>query len=133
MHRRKRRILGINNLFNEGDIMEQKQKGRVAGSKNKTWCGVPISLYRRKKAELSKEDFRQWWFKKTGRSLRIRDDKPLPGTTTQLNDLLARAEKQMGNLRAACDAYKEMLDAAKQKIEKLENRSWIQRLFNSKV
>ena len=133
MHRRKRKILGIGNLFNEGNIMEQKQKGRVAGTKNKTWCGVPISLYRRKKQELSKEDFRQWWFKKTGRSLCIREDKPLPATTTQLDDMLARVDRQMGQLRADRDQYKAMFAAAAQKIEQLENRSWIQRLFNSKV
>lgn len=100
---------------------------------NKTWCGVSLNLYRRKKRELSKEEFREWWFKKTGRSLRIMNDKPLPSTTKQLEDLIARTERQMNNMRAACDAYKDMLIEAKTKIEKLENRSWIQRLLNSKV
>lgn len=113
--------------------METVKKKTRAGSPNKTWCGVSIALYRRKKKELSHEEFRQWWFNKTGRSLCLRDDKLLPANKTQLNDLLERTEKQMRNLRAACDSYKEQLIAANTKIQKLENRSWIQRLFNSKV
>ena len=109
------------------------KKSSRAGTKNKTWCGVPIELYRRRKAELSKEDFRQWWFKKTGRSLCIREDKPVPATTTQLNNLLDRVEMQMTQIKNERDFYMEEFAAAKAKIEQLENRSWIQRLFNSKV
>ena len=109
------------------------KKPNRAGTKNKTWCGVPMDLYRRRKAELTDEQFRAWWFKKTGRSICIRNDKRLPATTTQLEDLISRTERQMNNLRAACDSYKELLIAANTKIQKLESRSWIQRLFNSKV
>lgn len=114
--------------------MEQTvKKSNRAGTKNKTWCGVPIGLYRRKKSELTKEEFRQWWFKKTGRSLCLRDDGKQPTKNEPSWSYIRRLEKDLQNAIADIEILKMVLQGKTEIIKKLENRSWISRLFNSKV
>ena len=114
--------------------MEQTvKKSSRAGTKNKTWCGVPISLYRRKKNELSKEEFRQWWLKKTGRSLCLRDDKKKPVASESSWSYIRRLEKELANAKADVAVLQIVLRDKTELVQKLENRSWISRLFNSKV
>lgn len=113
--------------------MEQTTKKTRAGSPNKTWCGVPIALYRRKKKELSKEEFRQWWLKKTGRSLCLRDDKKKPAANESNWSYIRRLEKELANAKADVAVLQIVLRDKTELVQKLENRSWISRLFNSKV
>ena len=114
--------------------MEQTvKKSNRAGTKNKTWCGVPIGLYRRKKSELTKEEFRQWWFKKTGRSLCLREDKKEPVVNETSWSYIRRLEKDLSNAKADIEILKIVLRDKTELVKKLENRSWISRLFNSKV
>ena len=114
--------------------MEQKvKKSNRAGTKNKTWCGVPIGLYRRKKSELTKEEFRQWWFKKTGRSLCLRDDAKQVDSIEPSWSYIRRLEKALQNAQADIEVLKIVLRDKTELVQKLENRSWISRLFNSKV
>lgn len=111
--------------------MEQTTKRTRAGSPNKTWCGVPIALYRRKKKELSKEEFRQWWLKKTGRSLCLRDEKK----PKQESDWSAvrRLQKKLAEYEKTITLLDRIITDKNDYITALENRSWISRLFNSKV
>ena len=108
----------------------EKQIGRKAGTKNKTWCGIPISLYRRKKSELSKEEFEQWWFKKTGRPVDIRH--PVKKSVQDKDFYISQLAVQLDKVRKELSDTEKMLDDKVDYIFKLENRSWIQRLFNLK-
>ena len=109
--------------------MEQKKANR-AGTKNKTWCGVPIDLYRRRKAELSKEDFRAWWLKKTGRPLCLREA-PKPDANWRweiiagrIQDKLNEANKQIKTLEESIEHYRQLLAQ--------ERAPWYKKLFSSK-
>ena len=93
-------------------------------AKHSTWCGVPLELYRRKKAELSREDFAVWWAKKTGRPVDIRGIAKPPVETLPVWQL----HKAKQNVRL----LERLLEDKMEYIRKLENRSWIQRLFNLK-
>ena len=93
--------------------------------KHSTWCGVPLELYRRKKAELSREDFAVWWAKKTGRPVDIRGIKKDPVGSSPKYKFYAPEENIY--------VLESIINEQREYIRKLENRSWIQRLFNSKV
>lgn len=115
--------------------METVKKTR-AGCKNKTWCGVPIDLYRRKKALLSKEEFRQWWFKKTGRPLCLRDAaKP---DQTDSWPLVLKMQKSLESADMRISTLEQQLSAALMSVEHYRQmlverkQSWISRLFNLK-
>ena len=111
--------------------METTKRKSRAGSPNKTWCGVPISLYRRKKAELSKEEFREWWLKKTGRPLCLRDEKK-PKQESGWS-AVRRLQKKIADQEKTILMYQQIVIQKNDYITALENRSWISRLFNSKV
>jgi hypothetical protein len=115
-------------------------------SPNKTWCGVSIDLYRRRKAELSKEAFAAWWFKKTGRSVYLADDKKAVGwkneaVSQHIRDRLREALSQIKVLEIQLDAMAVQRDSALKSVEHYrtmlanthqESKSWLSRLFNLK-
>ena len=107
-------------------------------AKHSTWCGVPLELYRRKKAELSREDFAVWWAKKTGRPVDIRGIKKDPfdiiaSWDTKESIRTSLLADQLKDARNNVRVLENLLNDKMEYIRKLENRSWIQRLFNSKV
>jgi hypothetical protein len=118
--------------------METKAKGTRAGTKNRTWCGVPIDLYRRRKAELSKEEFRVWWLKKTGRQLCLRENKRAPADPAVIaSEMLSASLKRLSNLEEMLSSTLQQRDAALASAERYrqmltEKKSWISRLFNLK-
>ena len=106
-------------------------------AKHSTWCGVPLELYRRKKAELSRKDFAVWWAKKTGRPVDVRGTtKNFTDTVVNQNqrhtDQLALWLDQLKDARHNVRMLERTLEDKMEYIRKLENRSWIQRLFNLK-
>lgn len=107
----------------------EKQLGRKAGTKNKTWCKVPIELYRRKKSELSKEEFEQWWLKKTGRPVDIRYPVKKEGSQWSV---IHKLQKQVDEYAKSVNLLEKLLSEKNFYLHQLENRSWIQRLFNLK-
>lgn len=92
---------------------------RTVGSKNTKYRGIPIDLYRRKRAELSKEEFDSWLAKKSG--------KPVIDVAT-VSSMIAELE----SLKKEVSWYSQQLSVAREKLYRLEGRSWIQRLFNLK-
>jgi len=92
---------------------------RTVGSKNTKYRGIPIDLYRRKRGELSKQEFDSWLAKKSG--------KPVVDVAT-VSSMIAELE----HLKRENSWYSKELAYARDELCKLENRSWIQRLFNLK-
>lgn len=92
---------------------------RTVGGKNTKYRGIPIDLYRRKRAELSKQEFDSWLAKKSG--------KPVIDVAT-VSSMIAELE----SLNKEVSWYSQQLSVAREKLYRLEGRSWIQRLFNLK-
>lgn len=92
---------------------------RTVGSNNTKYRGIPIDLYRRKRAELSKQEFDSWLAKKSG--------KPVIDVAN-VSSMIAELE----SLNKEVSWYSQQLSVAREKLYRLEGRSWIQRLFNLK-
>ena len=116
--------------------------GRKAGTKNKTFRGVPVEEYRRARKVMSKDQFEQWVLKVTGKPvmrnnvLGTRKSDTVSYDYKLLSEKLERAlRKEQQDHSKTNLKYKEcreMLAKVSDELHRERNRSWISRLFNSK-
>ena len=126
--------------------------GRKAGTKNKTWRGIPIQEYRDAKSTMRADVFERWVIKATGKP-RMRNNVMGKNAFADMQRLfpekemsLADAKKTIDNLGKALlkeqqdhastvKKYKSCVELCEKicaDLQKERNRSWISRLFNLK-
>lgn len=150
MHRRKRKILGISNFFNEGNTMRKDCKDNLIAEahRNPEYAKMSavklakiidadqstISVWRRR----MKETTSLFKVHKTKQSeeknkFDALSDRLRESYIKELREEISRLDKDLSQYKYSHKILDDLLTEKNAYIEKLESRSWIQRLFNSKV
>lgn len=122
--------------------MSGKLIGRKAGTKNKTFRGIPVDEYKRARSVMTPEQFEQWVLKVTGKP-RMRNR--VSGSTKnkaatydyktlseKLEKALRKEQQEHSKTNFKYKECRELLTQVNEELYKERNRSWLSRLFNLK-
>ena len=113
------------------------------GTKHKTYRGIDIKHYRKMRDSMDKEAFAKWVRTVTGKprgkgndpmvaaveaSIKKRDEKP----QVDWEGLAKKLQKALTAQINECKYLERIIESHQERIIKLENKSWLSRLFNLK-